>query len=45
MVRDLPAVIFRKSLIMRERDRRVAEDGKRQIFEIFKQRNMGNNLI
>jgi len=37
------AVIFRTSPIARERDRRVAEDRKRQILEVFLLGDMDNN--
>jgi inositol polyphosphate 5-phosphatase INPP5B/F len=37
------AVIFKISPIMRDRDRRVAEDRKRQILEVFLQGDMDNN--
>jgi inositol polyphosphate 5-phosphatase INPP5B/F len=37
------AVIFKISPITRERDRRVAEDRKRQILEVFLQGDMDNN--
>jgi hypothetical protein len=37
------AAIFRTSPVSRERDRRVAEDRKRQIIEVFLQGDMDNN--